>query len=329
MYQITLKNNKVFSCDENTTIFEAAKSNGIALEHSCLTARCRSCVVQIIKGKTLNKEEELVLSEEERSNNFVLSCNAKPISNLSLDIEDLGEVILYEKKIVPAKIQKIETLTPDVIKVLLRLPPTANFKYNAGQYVNLIKGDLKRSYSVANACQEKASLAFYIKKYEKGLMSNYWFHEAKENDLLRMEGPLGSFFLRETHKKNIVFLATGTGVAPIKAILENIKANEAAFADKSFWLFFGARYQQDVFWEPADLAVNNLKYIKVLSREPTNFEGFKGYVQEAVIYNNIHLADAQVYACGSNEMIQSAKKILTSKALPENYFFSDAFICTN
>jgi CDP-4-dehydro-6-deoxyglucose reductase len=213
--------------------------------------------------------------------------------------------------------------------VQLRLPPTAYFKYNSGQYVNLIKGAIKRSYSVANAFQEKGSLEFFIKKYENGLMSKYWFEEAKENDLLRLEGPLGSFFLRESNKKNIILLATGTGIAPIKAILEKVSENEAKFADKTFWLFFGARFQQDIFWEPINFKSLNLQYTKVLSREKLNFIGFKGYVQEAVMNANIDLADAQVYACGSNDMIQSAKEVLTKNNVAENDFFSDAFICTN
>lgn len=329
MFKIRLKNNKVFNCDENTTIFEAAKSNGIALEHSCLKARCRSCVVQVTEGTTKDKLDDMVLSEEEKNQKLTLSCNSIPTSDVSLAIEDLGDIELYEKKIVPVKIHLIEKLTADVIKVILRLPPNANFKYNSGQYVNLIKGALKRSYSIANAFKENSILEFYIKKYEKGLMSTYWFEQAKENDLLRMEGPLGSFFLRNTNKKNIIFLATGTGIAPVKSILEQVITAKNKYLDKNFWLFFGARYQKDVFWEPNEVSIFNLKYIKVLSRETSEFKGYKGYVQDAVIDNHIDLEDAQVYACGSNEMIESAKKILTKKALPENEFFSDAFVATN
>ncbi|MDP5230708.1 MAG: FAD-binding oxidoreductase, partial [Cellulophaga sp.] len=313
----------------NTTIFEAAKASGILLEHSCLTARCRSCVVKIKEGSTKDKTDDLVLTAQEKSANFTLSCNAYPTSDLSLDVEDLSGLAWYEKKIVPAKIQTIEYLTDDVIRVLLRMPPTANFKYNSGQYVNISKGDLKRSYSVANAFQENSSLEFYIKKYEQGLMSHYWFTQAKENDLLRVEGPLGSFFLRESPKKNIVLLATGTGIAPVKAILEQVKANELLYADKTFWLFFGARTQQDIFWEPTSIPLKKLHFTKVLSRETTIFTGFKGYVQNAVLEASIDLSDAQVYACGSNDMILAAKELFIKHQLSENNFFSDAFVATN
>lgn len=329
MFTIQLKNDKKFNCDSNTTILEAAKASGIILEHSCLTARCRSCVVKINEGSTQDKTDDMVLTVEEKADNFTLSCNAFPTSDLVLDVEDLGGIEWYEKKIVPAKIQSIENLTSDVIKVMLRLPPTANFKYNSGQYVNLIRGPIKRSYSVASAFQENAALEFFIKKYENGLMSKYWFDEAKENDLLRLEGPLGSFFLRESNKKNIILLATGTGIAPIKAILEKVSENEAKFADKTFWLFFGARFDQDIFWEPTKFDSLKLHYTKVLSRELNIFDAYKGYVQEAVMNANIDLSDAQVYACGSNDMIQSAKEVLIQNKVAENNFFSDAFVATN
>ena len=327
MFEITLKNDKKFLCDKDTTIFQAAKSSGIFLEHSCLSARCRSCIVKVEKGATVNQQDELVLSEEERQRNYVLSCNAKPITNLNLGVEDLGDITLYEKKIVPAKINSIELISENVIKVILRLPPALNFKFISGQYVNLIKGAINRSYSVANSSSSNTELEFFIKKYNKGLMSHYWFHEAKVNDLLRVEGPLGSFFLRETSKKNIIFLATGTGVAPIKSILDELQYNKFEGVNgKKIWVFVGARYKKDIFWEPL---TKKITYIPTLSRADSDWKGQRGYVQESVLEQNIDLKDAQVYACGSNQMIEAAKKILIKNSLKENDFFSDAFVQTN
>ena len=330
MFDIVLKNDKSFSCDSDTTIFDAAQKAGVILEHSCLNARCSSCVVKVLSGETKNLKEELVLTEEEKKQNFVLSCNSIPLSNLKLDIEDLGDIKLFDKKIVPAKISSIEKTGSDVLKVILRLPPTSYFQYNAGQYVNLIKGNINRSYSIANKVSSSNQLEFFIKKYENGLMSKYWFEEAKINDLLRVEGPLGSFFLREAKCENIVFLATGTGIAPIKAMLESVTEQHSNFSKKKFWIFAGVRYKQDLLWEPN---INNtkieIKYIPVLSRQVKDWNGEKGYVQDIVLKQKINLKDAQVYACGSNEMIQSAKKVLFKNSLKENSFFSDAFVSTN
>jgi CDP-4-dehydro-6-deoxyglucose reductase len=330
MFNIKLKNGKSFNCDSNTTVFEAAKNNGIILEHSCLTARCRSCAVQVESGTTNDKYDDLVLSAEEKSSNWILTCNTMPTSDLVLDIEDLGDIKVFDKKIIPAKIQAINKLNDTVIEVSLRLPPNSNFGYNSGQYVNITKGSIKRSYSVANAYSESGLLTFLIKKYENGQMSNYWFEEAKENDLLRIEGPIGSFFLRESEVENIIFLATGTGVAPVKAILESITESPNKLSNKKIWIIFGARNESDIFWQPNELnEVSNLNYIPVLSRASEDWKGEKGYVQDILIKQNIPLENAQVYACGSNNMIESAKKVLIENGLNKKNFFSDAFVATN
>jgi CDP-4-dehydro-6-deoxyglucose reductase len=330
MFNIRLKNGKSFSCDTNSTIFEAAKRNGIILEHSCLTARCRSCALQVESGITIDRLDDLVLSVEEKSNTWILSCNAIPASDLVLDLEDLGDLQIFDKKIIPAKIQSINRVNNTIIEVSLRLPPNSNFGYNSGQYVNITKGSIKRSYSVANAYKKSGLLTFLIKKYEYGEMSNYWFKEAKENDLLRIEGPIGSFFLRESETENIIFLATGTGVAPIKAILENITESPNKLSNKKIWFFSGARHENDLFWHPNKLnVISNLRYIPVLSKASEDWNGERGYVQEIVLKLGIDLTNAQVYACGSNNMIESAKKTLVKNGLNIKNFYSDAFVATN
>lgn len=330
MYKITLKNKKSFICDSSTTIFEAAKNSGFVLEHSCLTARCRSCAVQIKSGRTKVKFDDLILSKEEKLNNWILTCNTIPTSDVFLDIEDLGDIKIFEKKIVPAKIQSIRQMNDNVIEVQLRFPPNTNFKYNSGQYVNIIKGELKRSYSIANNFKENGFLTFYIKKYENGSMSKYWFDEAKENDLLRIEGPLGSFYLRETEIENIVFIATGTGIAPIKAMLEFMIESAKQFQNKYIWVFVGARYERDLFWNIKQVnPIINMTFIPVLSRSSEDWNGERGYVQDIVIKQNIPLSNTQVYACGSNIMIESAKAKLVEMGLDKKHFFSDAFVATN
>jgi CDP-4-dehydro-6-deoxyglucose reductase, E3 len=328
MFEIKLKNNKTFTCDKDSTIFEAAKKSNIVLEHSCLSSRCRSCVVKVLSGKTINMEEELVLTEEDKNENFVLSCNAKPLTDIELDIEDLGEITLFEKKIIPSKINIIEKLNDDVLKIVVRIPPNSSFNFNSGQYVNIIKGNIARSYSIANSSHHKNQLEFFIKKYTNGLMSEYFFKEAKINDLLRLEGPIGTFFLRDSSFKNIVFLATGTGIAPIKSILEGLDKSHENYKNKNLWVIVGARYQEDLFWNP-NFKNLNIKYIPVLSRPENDWNGAKGYVQDIVLKQQIDFESTQVYACGSNDMINSAKELFFKNNLKENNFFSDAFVQTN
>jgi CDP-4-dehydro-6-deoxyglucose reductase len=330
MAKVSLSNSKSFLCEENMTIFEAAKSNHIALEHSCLIARCRSCIVKLDSGETKDRLDDLILTEAEIQDGFRLACNAIPLGDVSIDVEDLGDVVLYEKKIVPAKIRMITRITEDTMRVDLRLPPNTALRYNPGQYVNLSRGELKRSYSIANAVSNEEGLTFFIKKYEAGLMSKYWFEEAKIDDLLRVEGPLGSFFLRSLESENIIFLATGTGVAPVKAILEWVNQTAQDFQSKKIWFIYGARFEQDLYWKPIELgAILNLNFIPVLSRPSDRWTGEKGYVQEVVFRKNINVKNAQVYACGSSAMIASAKKMLVQNGLDPRRFFSDAFVATN
>ena len=159
-------------------------------------------------------------------------------------------------------------------------------------------------------------------------MSEYFFKEAKINDLLRLEGPIGTFFLRDSSFKNIVFLATGTGIAPIKSILEGLDISHEQHQNKDFWVIVGARYQDDLFWE-LNLKNINIKYIPVLSRQENDWNGEKGYIQDIVLNQKIDLENSQVYACGSNDMIKSAKELFIKNNLKENNFFSDAFVQTN
>lgn len=323
MFKVRLLNNSEFSCDPLNTIFQGAEASDIKLEHSCLNARCRSCVAKVLSGETENVHEENVLSSEERNEGFVLTCNARPQSDLILEIEDLSDYQIPKSRTIPAKIDSIEYLNREVIKLKLRVPPKEKIVFLSGQYVNLIKGSIKRSYSIANSASESSNLEFLIKKYEGGEMSNYWFHQAKVNDLLRLEGPKGSFFLRKSTKKNLVFLATGTGIAPVKAILESLPSN----FDKDVYVFWGGRYKEDLFLE---LKFNSkVKFQTVLSREEQRFNGYRGYVQNALLDSKINLEDAQIYACGSNEMINSARNLLVNYGLSASDFFSDAFVITN
>jgi CDP-4-dehydro-6-deoxyglucose reductase, E3 len=328
MFTIKLKNGKSFQCADNSTIFEAARGEGVFLEHSCLSARCRSCIMQLTEGITKDKKDDLVLSSEEKASNLVLSCNAIPITDIELDIEDLGGLEIFEKRISPAKINAINYLTDEVIEIIMRLPPSAKFDYHPGQYVNISYGEIKRSYSIANYTKKSGNLHFYIKNYPKGAMSQYWFDKAQVNDLLRIEGPLGSFFLRENKKENIVFLATGTGIAPVKAMLEKMNESPQKYVDNKIWIFWGARLPDYFFWNPEGLQLN-LNIVKVCSQADISFTGSRGYIQDVLASNNIRLNNAQVYACGSNEMIIDAKRKLLSLGLSEEDFYSDAFVISN
>jgi CDP-4-dehydro-6-deoxyglucose reductase len=328
MHLISLKNNKSFQCSENDTLVEGAKKAGMTLEHSCLSGRCSSCKVVVESGVSESTTTELGLSDQDKEAGNILSCVRKPKSDMVLQAEDLSEYGMVTSKTVPAKISSIQIVAEDVIKVILRFPPNQSLKFISGQYVNIIKGTIKRSYSIANAFDGTGTLEFFIKNYPGGQLSNYWFNEAKVNDLLRVEGPKGTFFIRNnTSIKNIIFVATGTGIAPVKSILEAIESSPEKFKDCNLFVFWGVKYFNDLFWSPENLRLD-INYFPVLSREK-NDSTESGHVQNILLGKNIDLKESIIYACGSNDMILEAKVKLIENGLPDHNFYSDAFVTSN
>lgn len=321
MYKISLLDGKTFECESNETIISGALRNGIFLDHSCLTGRCSSCKFKVVSGQTVCEEEEIPLSHAEKEEGYILSCIRKPNSDLLLDAEDLSEYGLIKPKTVPAKISDIKRLTEEVIQVKLRFPPNQKPFFIEGQYVNVIKGNLKRSYSIANSGTSE-DIELIIKNYFGGHMSKYWFEEAKINDLLRLEVPKGTFFLRKhSGKGSLVFLATGTGIAPIKSILENSKNQEEIKKYKRVIVLWGMKYLKEIFWNP----ILDVEFFPVLSRETFP----KKYVQDVLLDLNLDFEDTVIYACGSDDMIQQAKWISIKNRLEEKNFYSDAFVASN
>lgn len=321
MFKISLQDGKSFDCESNESIIAGALRNGVFLDHSCLSGRCSSCKFKLLSGETTCEMDELPLSEDDKSHGYILSCIRKPTSDILLDAEDLGEYGLTKPKTVPAKISEIKQLTEDIILVKLRFPPNQRPFFLEGQYVNVIKGSLKRSYSIANS-SNALDLELIIKNYQGGQMSNYWFEEAKPNDLLRLEMPKGTFFLRNhPEKSTLLFLATGTGIAPIKSILENPIHSEKIKNFQRVIVLWGMKYKREIFWNPTV----DLEFIPALSRDTFP----KKYVQDVLLDLNLDFENTIIYACGSDEMIQQAKLISIKNGLIEKNFYSDAFVASN
>ena len=325
---VTLANSISFESGSNQTILEAARSQNIALEYSCRTGRCGVCKAQVTQGATNAIKPEESLTEEEKSEGFILTCCRSASTDVQLDIEDLGELGQIQVKTLPCRINDVHQLADDVVEVVLRTPPSSNLEYLPGQYVDMIgKDGLRRSYSIANAPRGDGKITLQIRKIENGQMSHYWFNEAKTNDLLRMEGPLGTFCLRKTKASTLILLATGTGIAPVKAILEQLSAAPEFNTYSQIHVYWGGRTEQDLYWLP-DFPGLQFNYTPVLSRSPC-WAGKKGYVQQAVLADGLNLEDAVVYACGSETMIHDAHAQFTAMGLAENQFHSDAFVSSN
>lgn len=328
MSKITLANSKTFSSEPSETILDAALRAGLILEHSCRTGRCGACKAPLLGGSSESVGSEVALTSAERESGWVLSCVRVATSDVQLGVEDLGDIKIYPAKTLACRIRSLDYLSPDVLRVVLRLPPNQKFEYHPGQYFDLIGKDaLRRSYSVANAPIGDHMIELHIRQVRDGEMSRYLFEEAKIDDLLRLYGPLGTFFLRDVAGRDLLLLATGTGMAPIKAILEGMNSWSAKLLPRSVSVFWGARVASDLYWDPRGSGLE-LAYFPVLSRADSTWAGLRGHVQEAVLNTSPNLSEAVVYACGSIEMIEGAREQLIANGLSDRQFHSDAFVAS-
>lgn len=325
--RISTTANKDFDCGSEETILDAAERSGVMFEHSCRSGRCNSCKSKVISGDSTPALIELGLTDDERSEGWILTCARRALTDMVLDIEDLGDIRLPKPRIYPCKIHAMEKLSRDVLRVLLRIPPNSHFDFCPGQHVEICYGKSKRFYSVANGLGQDNIIELQIKEVEGGELSEYWFNEASESDLLRLRGPLGTFFLRDYSNKDIIFLATGTGIAPIKSIIESIAMGQNSEQPKSITLYWGGRYLSDLYLDKLDSNFPH-QMIKVLSRGDSNWRGERGYVQDVALKREACLDDCQVYACGSPEMIAGARSTLIAGGLSPHSFYSDAFVAS-
>lgn len=328
MSLVQTSSGKSFAAEQGETLLDAALRAKVTLAYSCRTGRCGSCKGQVRAGSTVALHDELGLSETERASGWILTCVRSAASSVDLEIDDLGDVQLFPAKTVPCRILALARLSVDVIKVTLRLPPTSDFSFHPGQYIDVIgHGGLRRSYSIANAPTPEKHIELHIRHVPGGAMSAYWFEQAQVNDLLRLHGPLGTFFLRDIDGMDLIFLATGTGIAPVKSMLESLARRVAQPAPRSISVFWGGRVPHDVYWNTAEAGATH-QFVPVLSRSGSEWSGARGHVQQAVLAHPREWERTAVYACGSEAMIHDARQQLVATGLNERRFYSDAFVCS-
>lgn len=328
MLTITLNSGISFSAKDGASILESALLANVSLPYSCKTGRCSTCRCKILNGSTKLLQGETGLTDDEKNEGWILSCVRSVESDVLLYTDDLSNVKLPIVKTLPCRIAEINTLAPDVLSIKLRLPPAVDFEFIPGQYIDIIgPNGVRRSYSLANTNFEQKILELHVRRVDEGVMSYYWFSEAKISDLIRLHGPLGTFFLRDVAGMNLIFLATGTGIAPIKSMLESLIHLSDEKQPSSVTILWGGRQYQDLYMDFSSISHKYL-YVPVLSRAESSWGGARGYVQNALLAMQPDLSNSVVYACGSNTMILDAKDLLKQAGLPANRFYFDAFVCS-
>ncbi|SOB80584.1 CDP-4-dehydro-6-deoxyglucose reductase [Sphingomonas guangdongensis] len=329
MPSVTLSTGRTFTADPATSLLDAALQQQLVLEYSCRTGRCGICKAPVVAGETrLLRPEDESLSAEEAARGLILTCCRAAVSDVELDVEPLDRLAGLEIRTIPARIVSIETLAPDIVRVVLKTPPASPLRFLPGQYIDVLADGVRRSYSLANAPRADNQLELLIKRYPGGQLSGFWFERAKPNDLIRIEGPLGTFFLRDEAPVEILFLATGTGIAPVKALLEEIAADPSRAARHRIRVFWGNREAENFCWDPVDLGLD-IGFHHLLSGGDPLWDRRRGYVQDAAVADGVDVSETVVYACGSNAMITAARNLLTARGLPPKRFFSDAFVSSN
>ena len=334
-FQVTLQPaERVFGVESDEPILTAAIRQGIGLPYGCKDGACGSCKSRLLEGRVVHGTHQLrTLTREEEDAGWILTCCARPQTDCVVQARTVAGAGDYPVQKMPARVASLERVAPDVVLMKVQLPATVAFKYRAGQYVEFILRDgARRSYSMANAPEHLGNppmIELHLRHMPGGKFTDHVFGAMKEKEILRMEGPLGSFFLREDSDKPIVLLASGTGFAPIKAIIEHMRSAGIA---RPALLYWGCRRKADLYlhgWaQQAAASMPNLRYMPVLSDAPPEdaWDGRTGFVHQAVMADLPDLSGHEVYACGTPVMVEAAQRDFSARCgLPADAFYADSF----
>ena len=323
-----------FDVDRDEPILAAAIRAGIGLPYGCRDGACGSCKSRLVEGRVIHGAHQMkALSPAEEEAGYILTCCAAPQTDCVVQqrvVPGAGEFAIQK---MPARVISITRAAPDVAVLRVQLPANVAFKYRAGQYVEFILRDgARRSYSMANAPHNLGAtpaIELHVRHMPGGRFTDHVFGAMKEKEILRLEGPFGSFFLREDSDRPIVLLASGTGFAPIKAIVEHMQHKGITRPAVLYW---GCRKRADLYqhdWvEQAVQTLPTLRYVPVLS-EPGADDGWTGrtgFVHQAVMEDWPDLSGHQVYACGTPLMVEAAQRDFVQRCgLPAEEFYADSF----
>lgn len=331
-HQITIQpSGHTLVAEEDETLLAAALREGFMLPYGCRNGACGTCKGKVLSGEVDYGEfQSSALSDADIDAGKALFCVARALSDVTLECREVGAAKDIQIKTLPCRVHKLERLAHDVMVLHLKLPANERLQFLAGQYIDiLLKDGQRRSFSLANAPHNDDFLQLHVRHIPGGAFSDHIFNTMKEKDILRFEGPLGSFFLREDSDKPIIFMAGGTGFAPVKAMLEHAFYHHST---REMVLYWGARQLRDLYmpqlpsqWQQE---YPNFTFIPVLSEPAPEdaWPGRTGYVHEAILHDFPSLSGYEVYACGAPGMVDAAHTAFIQQNLPEDAFFADAFL---
>lgn len=335
-FQITIQPSQhQFPADPDKSVLDAALAAGILLPYSCRSGACSTCKARVVSGTVdAGNSAAQILTPEEIHEGFTLLCQARATSDLVIESKEIRLASDIQIRKLPSRVTSMSWPASDVAVLQLQLPATESFRFYAGQYVEIILKDGKRrSYSMANPPHSAAALELHVRHLPGGLFTDHVFGvgttQMKEREILRVEGPFGSFFLREDSDLPIVMVASGTGFAPIKAIVEHMAHQNI---QRPVTLYWGGRRPADLYMDALAKqwaqTIPDFTYIPVVSDAlpEDGWTGRTGFVHRAVMEDFPSLMGHQVYACGAPIVVESARReFVTQCGLPDEAFFADSF----
>ncbi|HAP47244.1 MAG TPA: flavin oxidoreductase [Afipia sp.] len=325
-FTITIANSDIaFDCAPDETVLDASERAGYSIPYSCRKGVCSSCVGGIVSGQAVVRGQGICTGPM----SDVLLCQARPQSNLEILPARIREAEIIQRKIFTAKVRKLERPAPNVAVIHLRLPIGRRAIFRAGQYLRVLMADGdSRNYSMANAPQKSDELELHIRYVPGGKFSEDILTRLDKTSTLDIELPYGEFSLNEESDCPAILIATGTGFAPIKSIIES---NIRQGSTRPLHLYWGANTEADLYllylarsWAETHAWFS---FTPVVSNPSTQWGGRTGPVHRAVQTDHPDMSGLEVYACGAPIMIESAQRDFRTEAgLKDDAFFSDAFV---
>jgi CDP-4-dehydro-6-deoxyglucose reductase len=315
-----------FQAEAEESLLEAAQRQGINLPYGCRNGFCGDCRSAVLAGE-VHYPDGTPEAIEGQTEEACLTCQARAQSDLTIGVHEIEQAAEIRPRILPSKVDRIERLNEDVIRLYLKLPEGERLQFLAGQYLNFILPDgTKRAFSIANAPHDDEFIELHIRHVAGGTFTDMLFNGMEEKTILRIEAPLGSYFLREDSDRPVILMGGGTGFAPIKGIIEHaLKIG----VSRPIHLYWGVRSRQDLYLPdlPETWATEHthVRYTPVLSEPDPDWQGERGWVHEHVVSDYPDLSGYDVYMSGPPPMINAGKQAFLAHGLPGEHLYSDSF----
>ncbi len=321
-----------FEVEPGEVLLDAALRQGIEIPYGCGEGSCGACLAPLISGEVSYPGNEFPSALDDDSDGHCLPCTAMVESNLTIEIEELqskNKVKKEETEIdtIPCRVEKIEHLTSNVMRLILQLPKDQELNFTAGQYLKLfLKDGTYRNFSIANAPHRKEYVELHIKNFGGSEFMKWIFEDMSEKSVLKIEAPYGNLSLNEKSNRPLLMIGGGTGFAPLKSIIEY--ALEMGF-NREIFLFWGAISEEELYLSELPEAwskqYENFHYIPVLSSPVDSWPGKSGWVHEIVLHDIKNLSDFDIYMAGPPAMLRAAKESLLCEDISEDQLHYDPF----